>query len=301
MQVPKLHQTEEISTMGVNDNVKLAPASHVVHGGTQDTPKDQWLPFEWEEPSLGRCVHGEIAVVRSFGTSGTLMAGFWRSSAVAPGANKDGSHRVVYSSPLGDETACVLEGCATLTVKKTGKKYRIAPGSIVSSPKNLEVLWEIDGPSFKKYWCIFNGTQNTPNPPQDLKVTNISDNPPEWTTYHFTEPKEGPQHCGELYFIREGGSTGTMLSGVWRSGKGIPASHRDESGKTDTPYTGTLGDETILLLEGEVDVTETLTGRKHSFRAGDVIGLSSGMHVTWEGKGPFVKKLWVITKDQLPS
>jgi uncharacterized cupin superfamily protein len=195
----------------------------------------------------------------------------------------------------------VIEGTATLTVKSTGRKFRIAPGSIVSSPKNLEVLWEIDSPSFKKYWCIFNGSEATPNPPTDLLISNVSDNPPDWAEYHFTEPKEGPLVAGELIFIRPSGSTGTMMSGVWRSGKGIAGSDVDPSGRMVTPYTGTLGDETILLLEGEVDVVETLTGKKHSFRAGDVIGLSSGMHVTWTSKGPFSKKLWVITRDKLPE
>lgn len=288
--------------MGVNEKLTdTVPATHVVHGGTQDLAPDKWLPFEWVEPKLGRQVHGEIAVIRPFGTSGTLMAGFWRSHPNAPGASKDGSHRVTYSSPLGDETACVLEGTGTLTVKSTGKKYRIAPGSIISSPKNLEVLWELDAPNFKKYWCIFNGTDATPNPPTDLLISNVSDNPPDWADYHFTEPKEGALVAGELIFIRPGGSTGTMMSGVWRSGKGIAGSDVDPSGRMITPYTGTLGDETILLLEGEVDVVETLSGRKHSFRAGDVIGLSSGMHVTWTSKGPFSKKLWVITRDKLPE
>jgi uncharacterized cupin superfamily protein len=287
--------------MGINEDVKVVPATHVVHGGTQDVPKERWVPFEWEEPVLGRQVHGEIVVMREFGTSGQLSAGFWRTGPTSPGASKDGSHRIVYSAPLGDETACVLEGCATLTVKATGQKFRVSPGSVISSPKNLEVLWEIEGPYFKKYWCIFDGSEATAQAPRDLKVTNISDNPAQWQPYDFTEPKEGALTKGELYFIREGGSTGTMLSGVWRSGKGIADSEADPSGQLVTPYTGVLGDETILLLEGEVDVVETLTGRKHSFRAGDVIGLSSGMHITWTSKGPFSKKLWVITRDQLPA
>jgi uncharacterized cupin superfamily protein len=288
--------------MGLKEEVRIeAPATHIVHGGTQDLPRDRWVPFEWNEPRLGACKAGEIVVIRTCGTSGTLTAGFWRTHANAPGANRDGSQAVVYSAPLGDETACVLEGCATLTVKRTGKKYRVTPGSIISSPKNLEVLWEIEGPHFKKYWCIFDGTHANANPPQDLKISNISDNPPDWQSYHFTEPKEGPQTCGELFFIREGGTTSTTLSGIWRSGKGITSTHTTADGTTTTPYTGTLGDETILLLEGEVDVIETLSGKRHSFRAGDVIGLSSGMHITWIGKGPFVKKLWVITKDQPPG
>lgn len=286
--------------MGVNDEL-VAPASHKVHGGTQNPSPDQWIPFEWEEPKLGRQVHGEIAVIRTQGTSGSLMAGFWRTGPTSPGASRDGSHRVVYSSPLGDETAVVLEGSATLTVKSTGQRYHVAQGSVISSPKGLEVVWDISGPYFKKYWCIFNGSQAAPNPPTDLLVTNINDNPSEWQEYHFTEPKEGPQVAGELFFIRPSGSTGTMMSGVWRSGKGIAGTNVDANGTLVTPYTGTLGDETILLLEGEVDVVETQTGKKHSFRSGDVIGLSSGMHVTWTSKGPFSKKLWVITRDRLPE
>jgi hypothetical protein len=77
--------------MGVNEKVAdTVPATHVVHGGTQDIPRDQWLPFEWIEPRLGRQVHGEIAVIRPFGTSGTLMAGFWRTHATAPAGCVEG-------------------------------------------------------------------------------------------------------------------------------------------------------------------------------------------------------------------
>jgi len=210
-----------------------------------------------------------------------------------------GSHKIVYSSPLGDETACVIDGAATLTVPATGQRYRVGPGSIISSPKGLEVHWEIEAPSFKKYWCIWNGTQPTATAPKELKISHVSDNPEEWLEYHFTEPEEGALVAGELYFIRSSGSTGTMMSGVWRSGKGIAGSSVDAKGTLVTPYTGTLGDETILLLEGEVDVVETESGKKHSFKAGDVIGLTSGMHITWTSKGPFTKKLWVITRDAL--
>ncbi|MGE0278795.1 MAG: cupin domain-containing protein [Nitrospiraceae bacterium] len=282
--------------MGIYEELTAtAPATHRVHGGTQNPAPDQWIPFEWEEPSIGRQVHGEIAVIRPCGTSGSLMAGFWRTAPTSPGCARDGSNRSLYSSPLGDETAVVLEGSATLTVRATGKKYDVVPGSIISSPKNLDVDWEINGPYFKKYWCIFDAPQETPNPPRDLLITNVNDNPPDWQDYHFTEPKEGPQVAGELFFIRQTGATGTMMSGIWRSGKGIAGTNVDRNGTLVTPYTGVLGDETILLLEGEVDVVETLSGKQHHFRAGDVIGLSSGMHITWTSRGPFTKKLWVIT------
>lgn len=286
--------------MSANAATKLSvPASHVVHGSTQDLPEDHWLPFEWEEPRLGRQVYGEIAVVRPSGTSGTLMAGFWRWSPHAAGV--DGSTSAIYSAPLGDEMAVVLDGCATLTVRETGESRRVLPGSIICSPKNVEVVWEFDGPFFKKFWCIFDGSHPNADAPKDLLVANVSDNPPVWEPYRFTEPKEGPLVAGELVVLRPKGATSTAMCGLWRSGKGIPGSDVDASGAMVTPYTATLGDETCLLLEGEVEIVETLTGKTHSFRAGDVIGMSSGMHITWTSKGPFSKKFWVITKDRRPD
>lgn len=277
------------------------PNTHVIHGDVQCPAPEKWIPFEWEEPKLGKQVHGEVCVVRAFGTSGALSSGFWRTSATSPGSQADGSHTVTYSAPLGDETACVIDGTATLTVVSTGQKYRVGPGSVISSPKEVEVQWEIDGPYFKKFWCIWNGTSPVPGGPLELQINHISDNPKDWVDYHFTEPKEGPLVAGELYFIRTQGSTGTMMSGVWRSGKGIAASDSQADGTLTTAYTGVLGDETILLLEGEVEITETESQKKHQFKAGDAIGLTSGMHITWISKGPFSKKLWVITKDELPT
>ena len=277
------------------------PQTHVVHSGVQCPSPDKWVPFEWEEPKHGKQVHGEVNVFRPFGVSGNLSAGFWRASATSPGGQADGSNTLIYSAPLGDETACVIDGTAKLTALATGQSYQVGPGSIISSPKGLEVKWEIDGPFFKKYWCIWSGTSPVPNCTRELQINHIADNPKDWVEYHFTEPKEGPLVAGELYFIRTNGSTGTMMSGVWRSGKGIAASDSQADGTLTTPYTGVLGDETILLLEGEVEVVETESGKKHNFKAGDLIGLTSGMHITWRSKGPFSKKLWVITRDELPT
>lgn len=55
------------------------------------------------------------------------------------------------------------------------------------------------------------------------------------------------------------------------------------------PYVGATGDETMLLLEGEVEIIETESGKKHLFRAGDAFGLSAGMHVTWISRAPFTR------------
>ncbi|KAJ9613822.1 hypothetical protein H2204_014604 [Knufia peltigerae] len=233
------------------------------------------------EPKLGKQVHGEVTIARTFGSTGDLSSGFWRIGPTSPGAQADGSHKLTYSAPLGDETACVVDGTAVLTVTSTAKTYKL--------PKGLEVRWEIDAPFFKKYRVTWNGTDATPEPPVDLQINHVAQGRPSGSWGALQD------------FIRMGGSTGTHLSGGWRSGKGIAATNLDDKGSLTTPYTGTLGDEMILLLEGEVDVTETETGNKHSFRAGDAIGLTSGMHITWISKGPYTKKLWVITRDKIPE
>lgn len=267
------------------------------YAGSANPADHEWSPFEWDEPALGRTdVQGEIAVFRPEGTSGNLLAGFWRYHAGAPGANADGSGSVVWSAPLGDESAVVLEGSATITVKATGKQYEVGPGSIIYEPKGLEQTWEIKGPYFKKFSVIWDG----PNHPtgaasDDLIIANVNDNPEVWTPYDFTEPLEGDQTKGELVILRPAGTNGTLLSGLWRSGKGIAGGEAD--GSLVSPYTGVLGDETILLLEGEVHVRNDETGQEWDFRAGDLIAIPSGVHITWTSKGPFVKKFWVITKD----
>lgn len=271
-----------------------------VYKGSANPAENEWVPFTWDEPVLGRTdTQGEIALFRPEGTSGNLSAGFWRYHAGAPGANADGSGTVVWSSPLGDESAVVVEGSAVITVTSTGKQYEVGPGSIVYEPKGLEQRWEIKGPYFKKAWFIWDSDKPTGAKSDDLIIANVNDNPTEWTPYDFTEPLEGDLTKGELVILRPEGTNGTLLSGLWRSGKGIAGSEAD--GTLVTPYTGTLGDETILLLEGEVHVRNDETGEEFDFRAGDLIALPSGVHVTWTSKGPFVKKFWVITKDELSS
>ncbi len=286
------------SSLAVQDAPQL-----VFYSGVQNAPNDQWVPFEWVEPGLGTQVHGEITIVRQDGPCGAVTSGFWRTSASAPGATADGSHKkIVYSSPLGDETAMIIDGTAILTVPSTGEQFEIGAGSVVSSPKGLEVHWEVFGPSFKKYWCIWNGTDVNPNGPTNLQITHIGDNPSDWIEYAWEEPREGHQIAGQLFFIRAAGSTGTMMSGQWRGGPGVPgAEFVDEKGDMIVAYTAPLGDETVLVLEGEVEILETESGKKHYFRAGDAFGMPSGLHTIWHWKGPFYRKLWVITRDELPA
>jgi len=269
-----------------------------VHGGPSNPAAHEWQPFEWVEPVHGPQVKGEFCVIRTDGATGSLQAGFWRTGPSSPGCEADGSCHVVYSAPDADETVVILEGSATITVTATGKQYHLEPGSIMSHPKGLDITWDIAGPYLRKFWVLWDSPQ-VAHLKDDLYVGHVSDNPAEWQEYSWTEPVEGDQTCGELYFVREEGATGTLMAGVWRSGVGIAGCEPD--GKAVVPYTGVLGDETLLLLEGEVHVRNDETGEEYEFKAGDVIGLSSGLHVTWTSKAPFVKKFWVITNENLPA
>ena len=105
---------------------------------------------------------------------------------------------------------------------------------------------------------------------------------------------------GELYIIRKSGSTGSMMSGIWRAGRGIPSTNVEPDGRMVNPYIGATGDETMLVLEGEIEIVEE-NGKKHLFRAGDPLGLTSGMPVTWVSRAPFTRKFWIITRDLLPN
>ncbi|GAD93038.1 hypothetical protein NECHADRAFT_75443 [Paecilomyces variotii No. 5] len=117
----------------------------------------------------------------------------------------------------------------------------------------------------------------------------MNDNSSKWEEYHFTEPKEGPQVAGELYHPYSG-STGTMLGGIWRLGNGIAGTNMDGEGTLVTLYTGVLGDETVFLLEGEVEVAETecseafLPRWRHNWTL---------LWNSWMTKGPLTQKLWV--------
>ena len=132
----------------------------------------------------------------------------------------------------------VICGEATVTVVETGEQYHLTPGTIMCHPKGLELLWETKAPYFKKYWVIFDSPKDAPNPPKELTLANINDNPDEWIPLSWEEA-EGPQDCGELFFIKQTGTTGTHMAGIWRSGIGIHGC--DEKGVSKIPYTAPLG------------------------------------------------------------
>ncbi|BBG03796.1 MULTISPECIES: cupin domain-containing protein [Pseudonocardia] len=269
------------------------------HGHRNLNPAGEWTPFEWEDPKHGSQAKGEVVVIRPEGTSGSLMSGLWRTGHQIAGCEADGSCDVVYSAPLGDETMVILEGSATITETATGRKHEIAAGTILSHPKHVDLHWEIREPFLKKFWVMWD-SPNPATPKDELVVAHISDDRPgEWTPFEWDEPEHGRQVAGELLTIRDTGSTGTYMCGLWRTGVGIAGCNPD--GTATIRYTAPLGDETILLLEGQVHVKNEATGEEFDFAAGDVIGFASGTPVTWTSKTPYVKKFWVITNEAVPT
>lgn len=114
-----------------------------------------------------------------------------------------------------------------------------------------------------------------------------------WTPFDWEDPLHGPQSKGEVVTIRTGGTTGgTLASGLWRTGVGIAGCNQD--GTCDILYSAPLGDETMVLLEGSAEVTETASGKKHQFKAGDILCHPKHVDLKWHVNGPFLKKFWTI-------
>jgi uncharacterized cupin superfamily protein len=270
-------------------------ASQIEIGSRHFNPAN-WVPFEWDDPVYGPQVKGEVAVIRNKGTSGTLLAGLWRTGKGIAGCEADGSCPVDYSAPLGDETIVILEGNVTVTIAATGKKYRLEAGTMLSQVKGVSYHWDIESPFLKKFWVLW----DCPNPTKreaDFYYGNISDNPDTWEPFKWVEPGHGTQTCGERLALRSTGSTGTLKAGLWRTGVGIVGCKPD--GSSTVQYSAPAGDETMILLEGRVHMVNEATGDEYDFKAGDIIALPSGLKVTWTAKAPFAKAFFVTTNEKV--
>ena len=267
--------------------------------GNRNLNPPEWTDFEWDDPLHGPQAKGEVAVIRPEGTSGNLAAGRWRTGYEIAGCEPDGSCRVKYSAPLGDETMVIIEGSARITEIATGRQHHISAGSILSHPKHVDLYWEINRPFLKKFRVIWDSpVQGTRE--DHLYVAHINDNPPAWKPFGWVEPARGPEVCGEIHVIRDTGSTGSYLCGLWRTGVGMAGCAPD--GSASIRYTSPRGDETVLLLEGQAQVVNEETGETHDLNGGDVIGLPAGLPVRWTSKPPYVKTFRVITRaTQLAS
>lgn len=153
----------------------------------------EWTPFTWNDPVFGPQTKGEAAPIAFEQTMGSLQLGLWRAGKDVVGCRGDGSCRVEYSAPFGDETVVLLEGTATVMVRATGKQYRLEAGSIMSHPKGVALTWEVAAPFFKKFRVLWNCP--TASVENDIYVGHISDDPgtqpgdvTTWQPFTWTDP-----------------------------------------------------------------------------------------------------------------
>ena len=120
-----------------------------------------------------------------------------------------------------------------------------------------------------------------------ISIGNRNDNPAAWTDCAWNDPLHGAQTKDVVAVIRQQGSSGSLMAGLWRTGYAVAGC--EKAGSCRVQYSAPPGDETILLLEGEVDVVNEESGEEYHLRSGDVIGLPSGVPVRWTSRAPGVK------------
>lgn len=103
----------------------------------------------------------------------------------------------------------------------------------------------------------------------------------------FVYPQDGESHThGEFVPFRESGSAGKLLAvGLWR------CEHLGDS----PMYCSELGDETFLILEGEVHIRVLETDEVFKYKKGDVGSWSQGTKTIWHVVTP-VKKFYVVAE-----
>jgi uncharacterized cupin superfamily protein len=144
-----------------------------IYGGPSYSNPEEWIPLDFPHKrgttSPGRQVAGEMAFFRTEGSgTHTLLVGMWRTSPISPGCDpKTGECDFPWEALWGDEQVYVIEGTVTVTDKATGEVFRYKPGDIFSISKGNDTDWHVDGPYFKKYFCIAH------NEPVDLDTASI--------------------------------------------------------------------------------------------------------------------------------
>lgn len=115
-----------------------------------------WQPFTWAEPAHGTLTRGELFMLRSTGSTGSLKCGLWRGGVGIGGGEEDGSSIIPYTSPLGDEIELVLEGQYHIIDNDTGEELHLKGGDILAIPSGANLLWCSKAPFAKKFWLITN-------------------------------------------------------------------------------------------------------------------------------------------------
>ncbi len=104
----------------------------------------------------------------------------------------------------------------------------------------------------------------------------------DWIPFQYE--KDGKMvDFGEMVLTRTAGSAGnTYYVGIWRC---------DKLGKTY--FSSDAGDETFLVLEGELEIEVLATGEKFHYGQGDICSWTKGTPTMWDIKKP-MKKMFVI-------
>jgi len=82
------------------------------------------------------------------------------------------------------------------------------------------------------------------------------------------------------------------MAGFWRSHAGAPGARPD--GSMSLNYSSPLGDEVLVVMEGEATVTVVKTGKVHTLTKGTIMCHPKGLELRWDVKGPYFKKYWLI-------
>lgn len=131
-----------------------------IFGGPTSVNPKEWIPLDFPhkrgKTSPGRQTAGEMAFFRTeASTNNTLLVGMWRTRPGAPGCDpKTGAIDFPWEALWGDEQVYVIEGTVTVTSRATGESHKFKPGDVFSMSKGNDMDWHVDGPYFKKYFCI---------------------------------------------------------------------------------------------------------------------------------------------------
>jgi uncharacterized protein len=111
----------------------------------------------------------------------------------------------------------------------------------------------------------------------------------DWIPLRYEKDGETVEF-GEMVVMRELGSAGNTYSvGLWRC---------NVLGRTF--FSSDDGDETFVVLEGEVEIEDLTDGTKHVYGPGDICSWSKGTPTMWDIRKP-MKKVFVIADSGPPG
>lgn len=111
----------------------------------------------------------------------------------------------------------------------------------------------------------------------------------QYVPFEYAAPDGKTATYGEVRWVREVSYTGenALLVGLWKARPGL-----------SPEYTFPGGDETFLVVEGEVTIHLLNTGEAINLKVGDFASFAKGTRSRWDFKKPFKK--FVIVSDCLP-